>query len=141
MHNLLAYAETADSGMLNLTKALGGLGIVAGVALLSAIVIGISRSRGHRQADGIMAATIFWAMITAGSIIYGAAAQTNWSKEYTARIESGYYDPRDTSDKPKMPWVQWSGLGVAYAGLLAWSISRKSAVFGKGEPQAGGADQ
>jgi hypothetical protein len=122
---ILAYAETADSGSLNLAKILGGLGIVAVAALLAAIVIGVSRSRRHRQAEGIMVATLFWAAITAGSVMYAAAQQLNWSKEYTTRIESGYYDPRDLSDKPKLPVLLWSGLGIAYAALLGWSASQK----------------
>ncbi len=128
MHIALAYAESADpSNAMNLVKVLGGLLIIGATALLVAILIGIARSRAHRQADAILVVALFWALITAGSVMYAGMAHLNWSKEYTERIESGYYDPRDTSDKPKMPWALWSGLGVGYAALLAWSLSQKNA--------------
>jgi len=125
MYRILAYAQSPDSGALNLAKVLGGIAILAVAALLAAVLIAISRSRGHRQAESIMVAAIFWAAIFAGSAMYYAAAQLNWSKEYTTRIESGYYDPRDTSDKPSLPWALGGGLGVAYATLFAWSMSAK----------------
>jgi hypothetical protein len=130
MAGLLAYADTADSGSINLVKVLAGLAILAGCALLVGVIIGVARSRGHRQADGIMVAAVFWGIIMAGSAMYTAAAQYNWSKEYTTRVQSGYYDPRDTSDKPKLPWLAWSGLAVGYAVLLAWSLAGKAA-FGE----------
>jgi hypothetical protein len=72
-----------------------------------------------------MVAALFWGIITAGSAMYTAASRYNWSKEYTVRIDSGYYDPRDTSDKPKIPWVLWSALGIAYAGMVGWALSAK----------------
>ena len=108
-----------------MVKVLAGLVILAACALLAAIVIGVARSRGHRQADSIMVAAVFWAVIAAGSAMYTAASRYNWSREYTTRIESGYYDPRDTSDKPKLPWLAWSGLGAAYIAMLGWSVSQK----------------
>jgi hypothetical protein len=122
MDGLLAYAESSDPGSANLVKVLAGMAILAACALLAAVVIGVARSRDHRQAEAIMVTAIFWAMLTAGLALYSASAQYNWSKEYTTRIESGYYDPRDTSDKPKLPWIPGSGLAVAYAGLLGWSL-------------------
>ena len=121
MHGLLAYAESTDPGSTNLVKVLVGMVILAACALLAALVTAIARSRDHRQADAIMVAAMFWAIITAGLAMYAASAQYNWSREYTTRIESGYYDPRDTSDKPKLPWISGSCLTIAYAGLLGWA--------------------
>jgi hypothetical protein len=129
MHLFLAYAESADpSSVTNLAKLLGGLAIIAAAALLAAVLIGLSRSRAHSQADGIMVLAILWAAITAGSLMYAGMAHLSWSAEYNTRIESGYYDPRDTSDKPKMPWAIWSGLGVGYVALLGWALSSKRAT-------------
>jgi hypothetical protein len=122
MHGLLAYAESSDPGSTNLVKVLAGMGILAACALLAAIVIGVARSREHRQAEAIMVAAIFWAIITAGLAMYAASAQYSWSREYTTRIESGYYDPRDTSDKPRLPWIPGACLAIAYAGLVGWAF-------------------
>jgi hypothetical protein len=124
MAQLLAYAETSDSGSINLAKVLAGLFILAACALMVAVVIGVARSRGHRQAEGIMVGAVFWGVIMAGSAMYTASSQYNWSKEYTTRVQSGYYDPRDTSDKPNLPWALWSAMGVGYAALVAWSFRR-----------------
>jgi hypothetical protein len=126
MQQFLAYAESSDPGSTNLVKILGGAAILGVMALLVAIVTAIARSREHRQAENILVLALFWAVITAGSLIYTASAELDWSKEYTTRIESGYFDPRDTTDKPRIPWLLWSGLGVAYAGLLIWSLSATS---------------
>jgi hypothetical protein len=127
MHIGLAYAETPDSGAVNLAKVLGGLGILVVTALLIAVIVGISRARKHRQADAILVAALFWGVLAAGSMMYAAATQLNWSKEYTTRIESGYYDPRDSSDKPTLPIALWTGLGVAYAAMLGWAAYRQQA--------------
>jgi len=121
---MLAYAESPDSGALNLVKVLVGLFILAATALLVAVPIAISRSRRHRQAEAVMVAAFFWGVITAGSAMYTAAARYNWSKEYTTEIESGYYDPGDLSDKPGTPWALLGSVAAAYAGLLCWSASR-----------------
>ena len=124
MAQLLGYAQTADSGSINLAKVLAGLFILAACALFVAVVVGLARSRGHRQAEGIMVAAVFWGAIMAGSAMYTASSQYNWSKEYTTRVQSGYYDPRDTSDKPNLPWALWPAMGVGYAALVAWSFRR-----------------
>jgi hypothetical protein len=125
MHMALAYADSGDSGASNLVKVFGGLVILAVVAVLAAISIGVSRARRHPQAEAIVVITLLWGLITAGSLMYAGESQYEWSKEYTTRIESGYYDPRDTSDKPQLPWALWCGLGFAYAAMLAWSLSFK----------------
>jgi hypothetical protein len=121
MMQLLAYAEAAGSDSINLVKVLAGIGIVAVVAVLAAVVIGISRSRGHRTADGIMVTAVFWAIIAASILIYTAIEQYNWSEEYTIRIESGYYDPRDVSDKPGVHWGLCGMIALGYAGMLVWA--------------------
>ena len=71
------------------------------------------------------AAAFFWGLITAGSLLYAEQSQMNWSKEYTVRLESGYFDPTDKTDAPKLPWKIWTGLGVAYAAMLMWALSQK----------------
>ncbi len=127
MCSALAFAESGDPNATNLPIVLGGLFILAVIALLAFLLIFVSRSRGHRRAELITVATIFWALIAAGSLLYAGEAQMDWSKQYALRLETGYLDPQDTSDAPRMPWGMWSGLGAAYVAMLVWSLSQKRA--------------
>jgi hypothetical protein len=127
MHSALAYAESGDPNATNLPIILGGLFILAVIALLAFWLIFISRARRHRQAELITVATIFWALVAAGSLLYAGEAQMDWSKQYALRLETGYLDPQDTSDAPRLPWGIWSGLGVGYGAMLVWSLSQKRA--------------
>jgi hypothetical protein len=134
MYCALAVAESGDPNASNLPIVLGGIFILAVIAFLAFVLIFISRSRGHRQTELITTATFFWAIIAAGSLIYAGQAQMNWSKEYMLRLQTGYLDPTDTSDAPRLPWVIWSGLGVAYGAMLIWSLSKKGASPKKEPP-------
>jgi hypothetical protein len=126
MSMILAYAESSDSSA-SLELILGGAAIIAVTALLAFILVLLARSRRHRQADIITLAMIVWSILTAGSLMWEGQAQVNWTQEYNSRVMSGYYDPANTSDAPKMPWVLWGGLAVAYVALLAWTVSQKNA--------------
>ena len=86
--------------------------------------LGVSAT-GHRYAEFILVAGIFWAIVSAGCLIAYTNARLNWSAEYQLRIESGYGDPQNTSGAPALPVILWSGLGLAYAGLLGWGILGK----------------
>jgi len=121
----LAYADNSDSSGSNFTIILAGAGIFAAMFLLAAILILVSRRRGHRFAEFILVAGIFWAIISAGCLIAYTNARLNWSAEYQLRMESGYGDPQDTSGAPASPVILWSGLGLAYGGLLGWGILGK----------------
>jgi hypothetical protein len=125
MYSLLASADSGDPNASNLPIVLGGLLVLAVIALLAFVLIFLSRTRGHRHAELITTATVFWALITAGSLLYAGERQMDWSKQYTLRLETGYLDPQDTSDAPRLPWGIWSGLGIAYGAMLIWSLSRK----------------
>jgi hypothetical protein len=132
MSCLLAYAESGDPNAMNLVIVLGGVCIVAATAILAFALILTARARGHRHAEFIMVATVFWALITAGSLIYAGNAQLNWSKEYTLRLETGYLDPRDTGDAPRLPWGIWTGLGAAYGAMMTWALCQKRPGPGRG---------
>jgi hypothetical protein len=56
-----------------------------------------------------------------------------WSNEQMIRIQSGYYDPADTSDAPTLPWRTWAVLTIAYGGLVIWPFSQKR----EAPPQSG----
>lgn len=111
---------------------LGGALVIAVMAAMAFALILISRVRGHRQEGAIAVAAIFWALIAAGSLIYAGESQMNWSKEYQMRLESGYLDPSEMNDAPHLPWGIWTGLGVGYGAMLAWTLSQKRA-----QPPAG----
>jgi hypothetical protein len=130
----LASADSGDPNASNLPIILGGLLILAVIALMAFVLIFLSRTRGHRHAELITVATIFWALAAAGSLLYAGESQMDWSKQYTLRLETGYLDPQDTSDKPSLPWGIWSGLGVAYGAMLVWSLSQKRAEPKKASP-------
>jgi hypothetical protein len=99
--------------------------ILAATAAAAGVLIYIARRRRHPRTDLIGAAAFFWGLMTAGSLLYAEQSQMNWSKEYTVRLESGYFDPTDTTDAPKLPWKTWTGLGIAYGAMLIWSLSQK----------------
>jgi hypothetical protein len=128
MAKLLAYAESGDPNGMNLVIILGGVGIVAAAALLAFALILIAKARRHPYAELITVVTVFWALITAGSLMYTANARSNWSNEYTLRLESGYLDPQNTSDQPKLPWAIWTGLGVIYGTMMIWTLIQKRAA-------------
>ncbi|MGD0388253.1 MAG: hypothetical protein ABSC42_04780 [Tepidisphaeraceae bacterium] len=132
MSCLLAYAESGDPNAMNLVIILGGIGIVAATAILAFALIFTARARGHRHAEFILVAAVFWGLITVGSLMYAGEAQLNWSKEYTLRLETGYLDPQDTSDAPRLPWGIWTGLGVAYGAMMAWALCQRRAERGRG---------
>jgi hypothetical protein len=122
----LAYADSGDSSATSMELILGGAAIVAVTALMAFILVLVARSRRHRQAELITLAMVVWSVLTAGSLMWAGQAQVNWSNEYQTRILSGYYDPQNTSDKPKLPWALWTGLGLAYAGLMGWAVSQNN---------------
>jgi len=127
MLQLLSYAEGSDPTDSSLTLVVISLGIIGVVGLLVAVPATLARRRSHRNREGIVAALVLWAVLSAGSAIYAANAQISYSKEYNKRIMSGYFDPRDTSDAPKLPWVLWIVLGTSYGGLLIWIFSGSAA--------------
>ncbi len=128
MFSALAYAESGDSSTTNLIIVLGGAFVIALVAAMAFVLIVISRSRGHRRAEVIAVAAVFWALIAAGSLLYAGVTQINWSKEHQMRLETGYLDPADTDDAPRLPLGTWTGLGVVYVAMLGWSRSQKQAT-------------
>jgi hypothetical protein len=72
--------------------------------------------------------SVVWGLVAAGSLAYATTQQINWGQERTKRIMSGYYDPNDNSDAPKLPWPLWGGLAFGYGGLVAWGLSQKAPI-------------
>jgi hypothetical protein len=125
MHIVLAYAQAQDSSDMSLVMVFAAALILAATAAAAYVLIHIARRRRHPRTDLIGAAAFFWALLTAASLLYAEQSQMNWSKEYNVRLESGYFDPTDTTDAPKLPWKTWTGLGIAYTAMLTWALSQK----------------
>jgi hypothetical protein len=124
MFSLLAYAEGADTSDRNLVMMFGGLLILAGVGAAGFVVVYLAKRR-RGSVEVVLAGVFFWGLITAGSLLYFMHARMQWTKEYGEMIESGYFDPRDMSGRPEVPWGLWGGLAVAYGGMVGWAVRGK----------------
>jgi hypothetical protein len=114
-----AYAAAPDdSGLGFIVICLALIGVVCGLAL---VPLAVAQRRSHKRAINMRIAIIVWAALTCGTLIYVTNAHLQWSKEYLTLIESGYWDPQDTSPAPRQPWGLWILLAVGYGGLLVWS--------------------
>jgi amino acid transporter len=125
MTSLLAYAEPTDTSGSGTNIVLLCALFIAVVAVLGLLPIGFSRNRGNRHADIITAVSVLWSLLTIATLIYVCLAQMKWSKEYITRIQSGYFDPRDTTGAPHQPWPIWGIILFAYLALLAWSLKQR----------------
>jgi hypothetical protein len=121
----LARADNADPTLANLTLILIGLVVVGVVALLAFLPLRLVRARAHRHLEVITTLMIFWAVATAGIVIKGFMDQQKWSAEHQAQILSGYFDPSDQTGAPQWPVKTSIVLGVAYCGLVIWSLGAK----------------
>jgi hypothetical protein len=128
----LASAAVMPGSDSNVELVLISSGIVVGAGLLA--MLPAQLGRGHRHREAIVAMVILWGLLAAGSGSYSVMQQMDWSSTYTQRLETGYYDPADTSDKPSLPIVMWCGLGVGYVCLVIWAgMGRTNAGGGRGE--------
>lgn len=121
MAHLLLNAEPGDSTISSLTLIIIGVGIVAAVFALAFVPVAIAWSRRSRHSDPIVLAAVVWGVLLAASVISTTMAQMKWTREKSLRIESGYYDPNDTADEPRLPWVSWAGLTALYLLLVVWA--------------------
>jgi hypothetical protein len=119
---LLARAESVDPTTSNLTTVLvcGFIVLLAGG--IAFIPVLIAWSRRHRRSEAIVAFALLWGLCTVLSAATTTLAWMKYEHEHEVQIESGYYDPQDTSNAPPLPWLIWGGLGAGYAALLAWSM-------------------
>jgi len=124
MPHVLANAEGGDPNSANLIIVLVGSGIVVATLIPTFVLILAARVRRHPHEEVITVVLVFWALITAGSLIYAGNAQLSWSKQNAINLEAGYVDPQGDV-APEMPWGLWIGLGAVYAAMAAWTFSHK----------------
>lgn len=115
----LASADAPASPNWTLVLVLTYIGIIAATALLAFVIFRLAKGRGHRQIELLAGGAVVWGMLAAGLFLYASTRQLNWSNEQTTLIESGYYDPQDTTAAPAWPWIATSVIAAAYAALIA----------------------
>jgi hypothetical protein len=123
MIHLLASAERTDLSGSDWIIILLMLGIIAAAAVATLVPIGIARHRRLRLAGLIAVGAMLWGLAAAGSAIQTAIAEFNWSRERLRLIQTGYYDPNDTSGAPARPRVLWAALSGVYVALLVGSLA------------------
>jgi hypothetical protein len=122
MIDFLASPPIRPSSDSNMELILISAGVVVGVAIFGFFPIQLARQNRHREA--IAAVIVLWGLITAASICLTINQQKEWSATYLQHVETGYFDPRDTTDKPAMPIGFWSALTACYAVIVIWANRR-----------------
>jgi hypothetical protein len=121
---ILASAAVAPSSNSNAELVLISAGVVLVVAIAGWVPIRLARVRGNKNIEVISAMLVLWGLILAGSISYSIMKQMDWTTTYQQQIQSGYFDPQNTADKPVAPMGLWCGLGIVYVGVIAWASRR-----------------
>jgi hypothetical protein len=119
------YAEAPDTSNSALVFILVGSMLMVLAGGLALFPLAIARRRGSRQSRNIATFVILWGLLVGGTLIYFVQSQMQWNSEYTTRVESGYFDPQDTSGAPRPPWTMAAALTVGYFGLMAWAMLSK----------------
>jgi len=117
----LANAEQPDTSDASIAISVVSAGIIFLAAAAAFVPVAIARRRRNRQSETIVPLSIVWALATVAVSIYAYISQTRWTREYTLRIESGYFDPQDKSGAPALPWLLWGVLAALYVVLIAWA--------------------
>jgi lysylphosphatidylglycerol synthetase-like protein (DUF2156 family) len=130
---LLGRAESVDPTLGSLVTVLTCAGIVLGVAVAASVPVLIAWARRHKRADWVITVAILWGVLTIVSVASTVLAQMKYSHEHALAVQSGYFDPNDTTDAPALPLRIWAILGIGYVALLAWPLLRRPApVAGDG---------
>jgi glucan phosphoethanolaminetransferase (alkaline phosphatase superfamily) len=118
----LAYAESVDPTNSNLSTVLTCAVVVLVMGVVALVPVMMAWSRRHRRSDAIMAVAILWGLLASVIVASAVLAKMKFSHEHLLLIQSGYYDPNDVTDVPKLPWLALSGLTVGYVLLLIWPL-------------------
>jgi hypothetical protein len=115
---MLARADSTDPSAANLQLVFLSLLILGAAAFLGFLIVRAARLRTQGRGEAFVAFAVLWVALTAGTAIHDLATQLTWSRERTARIESGYYDPADAqTDAPHHSWALYAAEAVGYAVL------------------------
>jgi glucan phosphoethanolaminetransferase (alkaline phosphatase superfamily) len=118
---LLAYADANDTTNASIAVLVISSAIFVLAVAAAMFPICIAWKRRIAQSDVVIPLCILWALAGAAVSIYAYVSQTRWTTEYMLNIATGYFDPRDTSDRPSLPWVLWYVLAILYVLLIVWA--------------------
>src|ERR1700722_1954816 len=122
MHALFAYAEPTDlSGSSWLLIMICGA-ILIGVCGLALVPIGMARYGRLRQTEALSAVSVLWGLLAGWNAVSFAIAEFAWKQEWLLRVQTGYFDPRDTKGAPLWSWPVWGSLALVYALLVGFSV-------------------
>ena len=51
-----------------------------------------------------------------------AIAELAWKQEWLLRVQTGYFDPKNTKGAPAWSWPLWGSLALVYTGVVAVSM-------------------
>ena len=108
-------------------------GVAAAAAALAAVPVVVASRGRHRQREAVAGVAVLWAIVTAAAVVWAVNRDWTVSAERQRQIESGDVDPREVPTDPTQPWPLWTGLAIAYVGLVGWAIGG-----GGGPPLHGG---
>ena len=124
MSFILAYAENWDPTQVDFILILLCAAGIASTGGLVGLIVLLARRMGHRHAEQIDTAAMFWGLIAAGSIVYAVVTQLAWFKTHNLELMSGYGNPKAVG--PPLPWVLWSALAGIYLLLMGWTVWKKN---------------
>jgi hypothetical protein len=126
MHTFFAYAEPTDlSGSSWLLMMICGA-ILVGALGLVLVPITLAYYGRLRKTDAITAGAVVWGLAVAWNAMTFAIAEFSWKREWLLRVQTGYFDPRDTKGAPVWSWPIWGSLMVVYALLVGLSIAGRN---------------
>jgi hypothetical protein len=131
---LLAYAESPNNPNALLLLILESIGLIAAVVIAALLPLMVSRSRKHRGVDIILGGCVFWGLVAAGDGLYFLLARYHSAREYETLVNSGYFDPANTTGAPAPEWIVWSLLAGAYVGLLIYAGMGRTASAAPSTP-------
>jgi hypothetical protein len=132
----VAYGEKSDlsGGDWLIVLVDGAILLIA--CVLVAVPALLAERRRHSNQEAILSGALLWGVIGAWNAISFVNAEFKWSRERLLLVQSGYFDPQNTSSAPPMPILLWAVLGVCYGLLMLWSLSGKRTVSRGASPGA-----
>jgi len=122
MNAFFAYAEPTDlSGSGWLLIMLCGA-ILIGICGLVLVPIGMARYGRLRRTEAITAMAALWGLVAAWNALSFAIAEFTWNQEWLLRVQTGYFDPKNTKGAPVWSWPLWGSLALVYSLLVGLSV-------------------
>jgi len=125
-HFILAWAQKPDTSQPYLYAFLVGCGALAVAVILVGVPLVIARRRQHPYWETCLAAAFFWCACTTAAVYWTYLQQTQWSREYQLRLDTGYLDPNALAPRPSLHPLIFLALALGYLGVIALTLTRHS---------------